>query len=425
MAKIQMLEQDTKRAFSNCPGALKQKLDHLAALRRSLNTIKEEFITAKSEMDKSRQTGGLIINENANSGLISGADALRAYALLSTNPTKNIKTPQERTVYSDSITTQEVEDSLKELKKDDWSFEKLNANDSRIYPTLCTQLIFGDIKRIITEQVKLINEKLAQLKNEKGMLTPEVGLKVYTPKITGQILALETAKLRRTHLQSEIKLPDIEEKLSKPDILAQPIPTGLPIFFKIDKSFVPTKPDFQEVCKLNKPYKPVLNTLFPDGLPVFMVPGYIDDKYGEIEGGFSIPGYPDNGVWLNSYNYDDRYVYTSGIEYGLSALKGIQNFKPSVLSGKKDRARALAHEIGHAVHYKIEQSDQQNADLSTGLTKSLKISFLDGLKMLRIRAQFKEGYKKRSSKLMQDDYLNNLDQSDLYDLFIILLDILQ
>jgi len=242
------------------------------------------------------------------------------------------------------------------------------------------------------------------------MFVPEVGIKVYTPGITGKILALETAKLRRLTVQDSKNLPEnideemqkiIEQKLSSPDILAQPVPFSIPAFFKIDKSFIPTKPEFQEIMKLNEPYKPVLNKLFPEGLKVFTVPGYSDDRLGDIEGGMSIPGYPDKGVWLSSYDYKERYTYSGTIERNIGRTRGITVDTPSVLNGNKDRARALAHEVGHVISYKIENNRLDSDDLSD-------VSFTDGWKMHRKNAELNDSTYKNYARLMTTGNLNNL-----------------
>ena len=421
LAKIQMQKQETQEAWGNCPKALKEKLNRLNSLKNDLNRINDLINEANQEIESKQQSNELILpgNNKDNSELITGMDALAAYNSLKKAPAF-IKGQDIKKVFGDSIRQEELENSLKELKKDDWNFEKLNADDSKIYPKLSKQLIIGGIKTTVEKQIKTIDEKLVQLQTEKGVFIPEVGIKVYDPKVTGQILALETAKLRRISVQNPICFANMEQKLSAPDILAQPIPSDSPIFFKIDKRFIPKKFEFQQILKLNEPFKPVLNKLFPDGLNVFMIPGYTDGKMGDIEGGVSVPDCPDKGIWLNSYNFKERYNYTSNLEHIVSNLRGIKDLNPSVLKGSDDRARALAHELSHAISYKLENNykmENNQKDSQDLLINSGNVSFFDGWKMLRINAksQYNDKTLKDDARFLTKSSLNNLRQCFEYE----------
>ena len=416
LAKIEMLRLDTQRAWGNCPSVLEQKLNRLELLKNELYGISDLMSETNQKIDSHQQNNGLILPKK-ELDLVSGTDALTAYNLLDRNPS-DTKENKIRKLYSNAISQKSLENSLKEIKKSDWNFEKLNAEDSKIYPQLSTQLIMGNIKTTIEKQIKTLDEKLIKLQNEKGTFVPEVGVKVYDPKVTGQILALETAKLRRISVQNPITMPNIEQKLSNPAILAQPIPSDFPLFFKIDKKFIPKKVELQQILKLNEPFKPVLNKLFPEGLNVFMVPGYTDDKMGSIEGGISLPGYPDKGIWLNSYDFKERYNYTSNLEKVIGALRSVSAVKPSVLKGSNDRARALAHEISHAISYKLENNHKQkNIPKASGLlvTDCGNINFADGWRMLRTNVQFNDRSLKDDARFMTKGSLGNLRQVFEYE----------
>jgi hypothetical protein len=414
LIKIERLKEETKKAWLKGP-ALDQKLKRLSTLKNELLMINESIKQANDELDQKQTDNKLILPGENKEKLIVGSDARYAYNILTRQPVgnKNQRIQDTKQVFGDAITLDELHNSIKELKKDDWSFEKLNSDDSKIYTKLNKQLIVGSVKEILENQIKILDEKLAQIQDTKGVLVPQVGIKLYTPQVTGQILALETAKLRRLSVQYPNELPLIEQQLSKPDVLAQPISSDLPVFFKIDKHFIPKKVEIQEILKLNEPYKPVLNKLFPDGLKVFLVPGYTNDKTGEIEGGMSITGHPDKGVWLTSYNIEERFDHVSKWEKRVCAAKEalnkattgksdeIENFKPSVLSGNKDRARALAHEIGHVISNKTEENTINSADL-------LNISLMDGWKFLRTDAKFNDVSFEYDAKGMTDNNKKNL-----------------
>jgi len=419
LAKIAMLRQETQNAWGTCPTALKQKLNRLDSLKNELCRISESINEANQEIDSKQQNNELILPESCKDKLdiITGMEALSAYNLLNRKPVNSRETEIKK-LYGDAIRQEDLENSLKELKKDDWSFEKLNAEDSKIYPKLSKQLLIGGIKTTIEKQLETIDKKLTKIQTEKGIFVPEVGLKVYDPKTTGQILVLETAKLRRISVQNPISSPGVEQKLCMSDMLAQPIPTDSPVFFKIDKRFIPKKIEIQQILKLNEPFKPVLNKLFPEGLNVFMVPGYMDGKMGDIEGGMSIPGYSDKGVWLNSYDYKERYNYTSSLEKVIGSLRGVNDINPSVLRGSDDRARALAHEISHAVCYKLENNYQQEnnqKDSNILLTDCGNVSFSDGWKMLRTNTQYNDRTLKMDARFMTKSSLSNLRQFFEYE----------
>ena len=225
---------------------------------------------------------------------------------------------------------------------------------------------------------------------QQGRDIPDVGIKIYDHGTTGRIMALDTAILRRKDLTDTIPMPIPPEKLSSPDLLAQSKFSGLPVFIKIDESFKPEDSEINEILELNKPYKPVLNRLFPEGINVYMIPGYQDEKNGDLEGGRYISGPSGNGIWLNSYNVEDLYLFKVLPEACIAKSRGIKDFRPSVLKGNKDRARVLAHEIGHAISCKLIDEYKVPEEKPTDsliLAPTEAISFLDGWRSLRTQSK--------------------------------------
>ena len=389
--RIKQLRKETEDAWGTCPSALKQKLEALEKIENEVKALEQQFQVTNEKIDN--EPDGLILPDSVKDkkeGLITDSlDVMSAYNRLpkSTSDALAALKGQLKPKQTSGISITELKEALEDLDNDKWDFEKLNAKDSQAYSKMQGCLLIGKLKEIVNEQIKTIDTKLADLKENKGVFVPTVGVKIYSPETTGKILALETARLRRSTLSDTIAVPGVHEYLDKPDVFLQPLPDSAPIPFKIDKSFVPNNQEIKEILTLNQSYKPVLDKMFPEGLPVYIVPGYINDKYGDIEGGMSIPGHPETGVWLNSYNNEERYMYTSMMEKNMGRMRGLTRINPSVIDGNKDRARALAHEIGHAISYKMMKDEAlNNSEKSSSgilLDTNLSLDFMTAWKGLR------------------------------------------
>jgi hypothetical protein len=420
--KIEQLRKETIDAWGTCPSALKPKLQRLDQMQDQLTAIQEAYKKINKDIDE--ETPGLIVpgqskeskDKKGDKILTDTMDIMALYNSLPKNG-EDIKRlfaekGSAREVKTSNLTSTELKGALSEMEKPQWDFAKLNAQDAAIYPKLQNQLLVGDIKQIIDDQVKLIDKKLSELKENNGKMVPAVGVKVFGPETTGKIMALETAKLRRTTLQESILMPGVIENLDKPDVMLQPVPYAAPEAFKIDKTHVPSKQEIMEILELNKPYKPVLNKLFPDGLNLYVVPGYFDSKSGDIEGGMCIPGQPDAGVWLNSYDNEMRHQYFTMLEKQTALLREVDIKQTSTLRGNKDRARALAHEIGHVISYKIEENEKasQPAEKSSSIVLSSAdgVGFIDAWKSLRMGAELNghENHKNETRGLSEANLKN-------------------
>lgn len=423
--RIAALRRETRQAWGSCPSALEHKLGQLDKLDRELSQIREGLKVVGESIDNEKP-GQLILpggnNSTDGSGMITDTlDILAAYNSLPKDPAEIKRQMAEKgsaLPKTDRLTTEELKSSFKLLEKENWDFEKFNAEDCKIYPKLKDQLIMGPLKEAITDQIKVIDKKLAELK-ESGKQIPEVGVKLHSPSTTGKIMALETAKLRRSTLFQRLITPGLEDNLGSPDLMVQPIPSGPPQAFKIDKAFVPNAAQMKVALELNKPYKHILEKLFPEGLNMYVVPGYFTGKTGDIEGGMAIPGHPEAGVWLTSYNTEKRYDLVSALELATGAMKGMTRVTPSVLSnGDKDRARALAHEIGHAISYKLINDDKAQAGekpaSSIIVSLSNEVDFMSGWKGIRATAKLNNNdldhretrYMSDSDKLSLIEFVN-------------------
>lgn len=414
LAKMQQLRRETQEAWGACPSALKQKLDKLDNLETTLKGCSEAFKSVSEAIDNEPE--GLILPDNCKEGKDKGiitdsSEITSSYnqLLLSKSKIEDILQKGSNAAIFTNAATKNIEAVSETLKKDNWDFTKFNALDSNLYFQIKDTLLIGNHKKTIETQLETINKKLQQLKTNKGKFIKAVGVKVYSPEVTGRIMALETAKIRRESLKQTFIIPGVNDNLDKADVMLQPISAGQPIPFKIDRSFVPKKAEINQLLNLNKNYQPVLSKLFPEGLPLYIVPGYMDDQFGEIEGGMSIPGSADEGVWLNSYNNDERYNFSSMKEKTTARLRGVQNLNPSVLKGNKDRARALAHEIGHAISYKMMEMDEaQKANNDTSGSSLLllnnDIDFMTAWEGLRAGAKYNNSEKdQRDTRYMTDD----------------------
>jgi hypothetical protein len=416
--KIKRLRVETEEAWGSCPPALKQKLAALDKMDHQLEQIGQAFEEINGSIDKDKP--GLIIpggdKKSGSGGLITDpADVMGAYNSLPKSTDEILRNLNQKTMPKSSglLTTEELKNSLSEISKPDWSFEKLNSQDAAIYPKLQGQLLIGSYKEIVNNQIELIDKKLSELKEKGGQLIPQTGIKLYSPETTGKIMALETARLRRSTLKESILMPGVIENLDKPDRMLQPVPGAAPEVFKIDKQYMPDKSEVKEILALNKAYKPVLNKLFPDGLNMYIVPGYFEGKTGDMEGGMCIPGHADQGIWLNSYDNESREAYFSMLENQTAVLRDVKLKHPSVLKGNKDRARAVAHEIAHVISYKLMEKDQaaQKSDSDSLIliaSPTQGVDFFNAWKMLRTGAKLNgnETHRTETRGLTDADLMN-------------------
>lgn len=400
--KIGQLRQETVEAWRSCPSALKPKLEKLDTFKRELETLSEAFKELNEKIDNEPE--GLIIpgqeNGKPKGGLITDPEeVMSGYNRLpkDTNSVLQTLNGKIKTKAASSSSLAKLKQVTTELNKDNFDFEKLNALDAEAYQGLKDSLLIGSQKKEVEAQLQLIDKKLTELKEKKGKFIPQVGVKVYSPETTGKILALETAKLRRTTLNAKILLPGVDENLDKPDVVLNPIEGQAPAAYKIDRSFVPTTPEINEMLSLNKNYQPILERMYPKGVNVFIVPGYSNHDGGELEGGFvALDRKEGANVWLNSYDVDSRIAYTKMKEGATATLRGLNKIQNSVLSGNKDRARVLAHELGHAVCYKqmeIDEKQNENSNKASSIIVDLSsggIDFVSGWKGLRTGAKLND-----------------------------------
>jgi len=410
-AKIKRLSDETKQSWGSCLKVLQSKISELNNLSKNLQLIEEEYKQI-SDSSLAEKPEIILPNNSMDNFITDSLEIMAIYNMMPENFVRQMSRKNQDLLPVDVLTAKELKNSLSELDKENWNYIKLNQIDSKVYSKLKDSLIIGDIKKVVSEQISDIDVKLDDLKNNGFFYSKDTNLKVYSPDVTGKILALETAKLRRTVLSQSIAIPELYHNLDKPDILIQQTPVSKPLVFKIDTLYTPKKYEINEILSLNKPFKPVLDKLFPDGLNLYIVPGYLKEKYGNLNGGESIPGHPDTGIWLNSYNYDKKNLYMSNLEKAIAVLRGVQNFTPSVMNGKVDRARALAHELGHVISYKIINNDNSRINQSDTFCLSLQISFLDGWRGLRIGAKSKlngDELNARQNRFMSDSDKKNLN----------------
>ncbi|MGD9581532.1 MAG: hypothetical protein AB7V50_09175, partial [Vampirovibrionia bacterium] len=228
-----------------------------------------------------------------------------------------------------------------------------------------------------------------EVKVNEGAYDKNTGTTVYSPESTGKIIALETAKLRRTTLEDKIITPGIEEHLDKADIMLLPRADMRPKVYKIDNSFIPEKREIEEILKLNAPYKDVIKNVYPEGLNVYVVPGYFEETNGEFVGGIFNQGNVNGGVWLNSYNVDTKNALSKQQDLFNAGLNEVKLVKPTFLRGNQDRALVLAHELGHAISiqkmdlYNDQKAEKPEKGSSLLITSNSELDFFSSWKSLR------------------------------------------
>jgi len=412
--RIDELSRETQKAWGFNPKVLQEKLNALKGLSNQLDAIEELFNQNGNDIKGEKK--GLILPEKP-SILIDPMEVSAIY-------NKSIKgQPLSKKSFGPSnfTTTEELRSALSPIEQDDWDYRKLNYRDSQMYKKLKGQLIVGENKKIITDQINTIDVHLTKLKKEGFEYSPDTHLNVYDHRTTGKILALETAKLRRTTLFDSIIRPEYDKNLERPDILLQPTPDNAPMVFKMDAQFAPKKYEVFEALEKNSGFKPIIKNLFPKGLPLYIVPGYLDEKMEDLNGGESIPGHPDEGVWVNSYNVDKKYDYTIGTETFMAKARGVEPFKPSVLKGNLNRARTIAHEIGHVVSYKVMNNDAMTMSKEgkqSLFTLSPEVGFMDGWSGLRVNSKSKlngDEMNARSNRGMDSYDKKNLEKCIDYE----------
>lgn len=412
-ARIAKLELETKQAWSNAPKILEERIGKLKKLSDNLKVLEEQY----SQVDENivSEKSGIILPQSPKEKLLTDSmEAMSIYnrVALNTASAKKVIDENHTQTIGEVLTPDVLKKGLSELEKKNWSYEKLNKADSSIYYRFRNSVLLGKTKVLVEEQLKSIDIKLNELKNTGFAICEKTGLKVYDPETTGKILALETAKLRRSSLSQSVVIPKLDENLGKADILIQPTPVGEPLIIQMDKTHSPKPYEMKEILEQNSPFKPVLDKLFPKGLNLFVVPGYTAGKSGDLNGGMSIPGFPDEGIWLNSYNYEKKAEYLAPVERTIANIREVFNFNPSVLRGKDDRARALAHEIGHAICYsKMNSETPMEAKNSKLLLLAPELSFFDGWKALRIES--KKSLNNKDLHPLEIRYLSEADKHNL------------
>ncbi|MEI7475693.1 MAG: hypothetical protein WCK67_13035 [bacterium] len=356
-------------------------------------------------------------NTNHKQKLITNSlEALAAYNSISRN---GIGRPKEGLINQNQLSVADISSSLDDVSNEKFDWKKFNKKDASFYSQLNTQLLFSDEKEVITKQIDILADKITNIKEKEAKPSPKTGLNVYLPETTGKIMSLEAAKLRRETLLSSIINPIAEEKLSQPNIIAQSIKGQQAQFFEIDEEHSPNENQIKEVLSLNSPYKPVIERLFNKGLDVFFVPGHADKEFGNIEGGLCLADNPDAGVWIEAYDVENRYIHMATKEKALAELNEVKNFKPSVLSDNKDRARALAHELGHVISFKLmDLNSEENQDNSVfSLDISSGIDFMQGWKTLRMGGKLNDDRIIRNErKYMDDESIENLNSAVDYEM---------
>jgi hypothetical protein len=405
-AEIEQLKETVKKKQVMIPKVQEKRLKELDKLSRQAKKIQ-----LAEENDRKKHNDpmpGLLIP--SFKVILPTSSDIAALSVFNIGKIKKDSSISDDDFQPMNITLHELKESLNSINEIDWDYEEFNRKDASLFPKIKHGFIDSDFNKEKTEQIKIIDKKLIELKKQ-GEFLPKNGLRVFYPETTGKIMALETAKLRRTFADTLICAPELEKVLGHSQIMVQPVENfSTPLFFKIDKSFLPSKQDLKEIFKLNEPYKPILNDLFPDGLNVFVTPGYTTDSLDHLSGGISIPSSPESGVWLNSYNIKERFSSVSNLEKFIAKVRDIVNFTPSVLKGNADRARALAHEFGHVISYKKILNEKNNS-VNNSIT-SLSLDFLSGWKNYRDQAKLHltDKLSKKHIKNMDEQNKQNYNQ---------------
>ena len=407
-AKIYKLKLETDKAWSNCPEILKQKINKLDSLSQELDILHSDYEETTYNINTYKP--GVILPEKQK--ILTNPIELRGLYNKSmlNNITPNFADTAKK-ITSETPPLDKLRNTLNITDRNNWNYEKFNHLDAYAYNEIKDSLLFEEDKKKIHEQISAIEKKLAKIKKEEVYKNSSTGLNIYYPNQTGRLLALETAKMRRTALLRSIIINEEDKYLAQPNILFQPTSTGESMPFLLDKRYVASNYDINSIVDKNEDYGPVLKKLFPEGLNLFIVPGYSALKGGNLNGGESIPTDPDAGVWLNSYDYEQKHDYSVLVENVIAKSRDLTNFNPSTLIGKDDRSRALAHEIGHAIYYKIQQKDNQSHYETPQSIVNKDINFITGWQFLRIEA--KKHLNNNELNKRETRYLSDSDKMNL------------
>ena len=378
-AKIQQLKDETKKAWSNAPKILEEKLNSLDLINARLDSIKARYDKIRPDDINKKQE--IFFPEKPQ--ILTNQSELNAMYVKLQSAQNTSNNSRLKSLSNSALPLAALSKSLRLLDTDDWDFKEFNKQDSMVFSKLKNNIIFKHDKEKIKKQIEDIDTRLINLRDNGYNHQDSTNLNIFYPNETGKLLALETAKLRRESLLQDIVLDDSDQYLDNPNILLMPTSTGIKLPFLIDEKNTLNEYKINEVTNANNKY--ILKELFPRGLNTYFIPGYPAQKGGYLNGGECLPSDPDAGVFINSYDYNEKYEYLSLLEKTLAASRGLKSFIPSVLSGEEDVKRALAHEIGHVVSYKfnkIEQSKTEQNDLL-----NTKISFMTGWQSLRMESK--------------------------------------
>lgn len=417
--KIRMLKADTRKGYANAPKLMQQRLSQLDNLNKKLQQIQRASNSVLNQIENEPKS--LILPEKASdkSGnlVLNSLEALAAYNSMAGK--KNSLSNNVANV-TEQVSVNEIRNSLDLASKENWDWKKFNKHDALMYSNLRSQLLFGEEKEIISNQINEIDNKILELRQNKSLFSEKTGLNVYSPDSTGRLMSLEAAKMRRENLLTSIINPMIDEKLTQPNIIAQSVKGQPAQFFVIDNRNVPNENEIEQILELNSSYKPVINNLFENGLDFYVVPGHADKDFGDVEGGLCLAENPDAGVWLESYDIEKRFMHMAVKEKALAGLEEIEDFKPSALNDNTDRARALAHELGHVVSFKLMQNDELNDNSSQGLilnASSGDVGFMQGWQLLRAGYKLNEDRIIRNERrYMDDESISNLTSAVEYEM---------
>lgn len=416
--KIKMLKSQTNKAYENAPKILQQRTaelnfydKRLSALQKSATSTFKAVENEKSELilpdEKTNEKKELITNS---------LEALAAYNSISKNKSQR---PENFSAEQKLISMAEISSSIDDTKEKTFDWKNFNKKDALFYSKLKNQLIFTDEKDLISNQIEFLTKKISELKQNESKTSLKTGLNVYLPESTGKIMTLDAAKLRRENLLNTIINPITDENLSKPNIISQSIKGQATQFFEIDEANSPDNNQIKEILALNSNYKPIINQLFEKGLDLYIVPGHSAKEFGAMEGGLCLPDNPDAGIWLEAYDVENRYAHMATKEKALAHLNEAENFKPSALPDNKDRARALAHELGHVISFKLmdKKKDDNKINSILSLDSSSGIDFMQGWKTLRIGCKLNDDRIIRNErKYMDEESIENINSIVDYEM---------
>ena len=381
-AKIARLKVTTKQAWSTSPESLREKMTRLAGLERTLEEVQR--VSDRSFMHAGDEQSIYLPKRPLASGNVLGdtLQILAHYNALPTDTKNTIRIVSNPHSYSDNVDKMNL--AISDLEGN-WSFQKFNRKDCRFYETLTQEPLSLEEKHILSAQIITIDKKIDELKKNKAVNVPELHARLYKPEVMGQILALETAKFRRSVLIDPLKNEIKHEYLKNPQFFVQ---TGeTPLLIKIDNQFWPTDTEIAEMIELNKAYKPILERLFPQPININLLPGHEETVDGFVGKGFNFARNPEQGVWISSCDFAPLAAeHNSSYRYKATEY-GIENYLPSAIESSTDRSRVLAHELGHIVAFRQIQLDSDQASPGKLITDINEMKFFEIWKGLRVESK--------------------------------------